>query len=132
MRRFKDPRIVQLIAAIEARFPETTVITIPTPDAGIFDECTLKVLNAPEDPPLVVERFSFTIEEQLWGDDPIPVMVGSVSPENTAKHYCEHLREELAARQRRPTRRRRTSVRSPARATKPRRSKASAGARRSR
>jgi hypothetical protein len=86
-----DPRIPKLIAALKRRFPETTIMTCPIPDPGIYDECWIRLLNAPTQPAGIVHVVAGELIEEIWGDDPVPVLVGGVSPENTAKYYAHHL-----------------------------------------
>jgi hypothetical protein len=81
----KDPRIAKLMKALTRRFPGTTLITGPMPDAPHSGETRIKVLNAPDDPPGVVYDFAWAVSFELWGDDPHPALVSPVSRENTAK-----------------------------------------------
>src|SRR5690348_6271438 len=99
-----DPKISRLIAALQRRFPGTTIITLPIPDAGIYDECWIKVLTAPTTPVGVVHSVANELINELWGDDPVPVLVGGVSPESTAKYYAEHLpKARVASKSKRRT-----------------------------
>ena len=109
----KDPRIAKLMKALLRRFPGTTLITGPMPDAPDSGETRIRVLNAPDVPPLVVEDYAHTVIWDLWGDEPWPAHVGSVNRENTAKYYSHHLPKARASRRRTrrpPTRRRRVAT----------------------
>jgi hypothetical protein len=108
----KDPRIAKLMKALLRRFPGTTLITGPMPDSPDSGEIRIRVLNAPDDPPLVVERYAHAVIWDLWGDEPWPALVGSVNREDTAKYYSHHLPKARASRRRtrRPTRRRRAAT----------------------
>ena len=112
--KFKDARINKLIAALQARFPGTTIITGPMRDAPYSGETHIQLLNAPTEPPTLVSDEGIRLINELWGDDWIDVYVGGVGPESTAKYYSHHLKKPHAARSRaRPTRRRKAA--SPAR-----------------
>lgn len=126
MTRFKDPRIATLIRALEERFPDATVITEPIPDAGFFDECMVTVLNAPTRPVGVVSRFAHSIELEIWGDDPLPVLVDGVDPVQSAMYYADRLKKSVPSRRRRPS----ATARPPATGTSSRRSGTAASARR--
>jgi hypothetical protein len=108
----KDPRIARLMKAIVRRFPGTTLITGPMPDQPGSGETLIKVLNAPDEPPLVVQQYAQTMIWDLWGDEPWPALVDAVNRENTAKYYAHHLPKARASRRRtrRPTRRRRAAT----------------------
>jgi hypothetical protein len=94
-----DPRIDAVAAAIEARFPGVTVVRRRCPDPSAYDiECMLDVLNAPKDPPLMVEDYAWEFAFGLYGDEPTPFLVGSYSPEDSAKYFAEELAAALAAR----------------------------------
>lgn len=94
----KDPRIAKLMKALLTRFPGTTLITGPMPDSPGSGETLIKVLNAPDRPPLVVSDFAWTVIDELWGDEPIPVLVGGVNRENTAKYYAHRLPKSRPSR----------------------------------
>jgi hypothetical protein len=104
----KDPRIAKLMRALRQRFPETTLITGPMPDAPGSGETLIEVLNAPDDPPRAVQNYAFSVIEGLWGDEPWPALVRSVNRENTAKYYAHRLPKARASR--RPPRRRRVAT----------------------
>lgn len=109
----KDKRIAKLMDALRRKFPGTTLITGPMPDAPDSGETLIKVLNAPMDPPGVVFDFAWSVKERLWGDEPIPALVMPIGRESTAKYYSEHLprrRTPRRARRRRPPARGRTRV----------------------
>jgi hypothetical protein len=103
----KDPRIAKLIKALLKRFPGTSIITGPMPDAPGSGETWIRLLNAPDDPPTVVHDFASAVIFDLWGDEPHPALVGAVNRENTAKYYADRVPK---ARARRPARRRRTTA----------------------
>jgi hypothetical protein len=94
--------------ALARRFPGTTLITGPMPDAPDSGETRIKVLNAPDDPPGVVRDFAWTVIFELWGDEPHPALVSPVNRENTAKYYAHRLPKARASR--RKTRRRRVAT----------------------
>ena len=104
----KDPRIAKLKKALLRRFPGTTLITGPMPDAPDSGEICIQVLNAPDEPPLVVHNYAHTVIWDLWGDEPWPALVDSVNRENTAKYYAHRLPKARASR--RKTRRRRVAT----------------------
>ena len=87
----KDPRIAKLMKAISRRFPGTTLITGPMPDAPDSGEIRIKVLNAPDEPPRVVKDYAWSVIWELWGDEPWPALVHAVNREDTAKYYAHHL-----------------------------------------
>lgn len=103
----KDPRIAKLIKALLKRFPGTSAITGPMPDAPDSGETRITLLNAPNDPPTLVYDFAWSVEEELWGDEPHPALVSAVNREDTAKYYANRLPK---ARSRRPARRRRAAA----------------------
>jgi hypothetical protein len=101
--RWKDPRIEKLWKAVERRFPGTTLREFPMPDRGAYDECWIRVLNAPTKPPGIVTAFAHKVMWRLRGDEPWPASVSGVSPENTAKHYAHLLpAKPLVAKTKRP------------------------------
>ena len=87
----KDPRIAKLMKAISNRFPGTTLITGPMPDAPGSGETLIEVLNAPDDPPRVVKDYAMSVIWKLWGDEPWPALVSAVNREDTAKYYAHRL-----------------------------------------
>ena len=100
----RDPRIAKLMKALRRRFPGTTLITGPMPDAPESGEILIEVLNAPDDPPLVVTEYAHTVIWELWGDEPWPALVGGVNREQTAKYYAHRLPKARPSKRR--TRRR--------------------------
>ena len=99
----KDPRIAKLISALSRRFPGTTIVTSPMPDSPGSGETMIQVLNAPMDPPSLVDHFAWQVIGKLWRDDWITVCVNPVSPEQSAKYYSQHVPKTRLA----PPRRRR-------------------------
>jgi hypothetical protein len=100
----KDPRTFRLMRELSRRFPGTTLVTRPMRDGGDPGEIVLEVLNAPVHPPGAVERVARRWIWNLWGDEPWPVYVSGISPENTLKYHADDLARAQRAR---PTRRRR-------------------------
>lgn len=94
----KDPRVAKLIRALELRFPGTTVVTRPMMDQPGSGELRVSVLNAPMTPVTTVDDFANPLIDELWGDDPVPVFVSPVSPQNTRKYYAEHVRKARRTR----------------------------------
>jgi hypothetical protein len=95
----RDARIDQVICAIEARYPGTIVVTRPCPDPDVRDiECMVDVLNAPKDPPNAVEFFALERADRVFGDDPIPFLVGAYSPEDSRRYFAADLQRSRAAR----------------------------------
>ena len=107
----KDPRIAKLIRALLKRFPGTSVVTGPMPDEPDSGETWIHLLNAPDDPPTIVEDFAWSVKEKLWGDEPHPALVSGVNREDTAKYYADRLPKTRSRRPaRRAPRRRRTAA----------------------
>jgi hypothetical protein len=104
MDALKDPRTTRLMRELSRRFPRTTLVTRPMRDQPDSGEIMLKVLNAPVRPAEAVERVARRWIWKLWGDEPWPVYVDPVSPEDSRKYYAEEL---ARARRARPSRRRR-------------------------
>src|SRR5678815_5993600 len=98
----KDPRIAKFIKALLKRFPGTSVITGPMPDDPGSGETRITLLNAPNDPPTIVYDFAWSVQMELWGDDPHPALVSPVNRADTAKYYADRLPK---TRSRRPARR---------------------------
>jgi hypothetical protein len=111
----KDPRTAKFLKALARRLPGTTLVTRPMCDQPGSGEIMVEVLNAPTEPIDAVERVARPLIWKLWGDDPWPVYVHGVSPENTLKHYAEDLarakRARSSRRRRTPLKRRRTAAR---------------------
>ena len=117
-----DPRIPKLMGALRRRFPGTTVIALPFAE-GVYDEAWIRVLNAPKTPPGLVHKVASELIDEIWGDDIVPVLVGGVDREQTAKYFAKHLRKPRAVRRtkrpravvatarRRPTKRRTRAAR---------------------
>jgi len=104
MDALKDPRTARLMRELSRRFPGTTLVTRPMADQPGSGEILLQVLNAPVRPAGAVERVARRWIWKLWGDEPWPVYVDPVSPENTLKYHAEDLakaRRAPAARRRR-------------------------------
>jgi hypothetical protein len=107
-----DPRIATLMRALRRRFPGTTLITGPMPDAPESGETLIKVLNAPVGSPSPVEEFAQATIWKLWGDEPWPALVDPVSRQSTAKYYSQHVPKPKRTARRRATapRKRRRAV----------------------
>jgi hypothetical protein len=107
----RDRRIARLLTALTARFPGTTPILGPRMDDPDSGEVLITLLNAPTDPPTLVHRFAWTVIDELWGDEPVPVSVGAVSRADTAKYYAHRLPKPRTSRRRSPRRRAASSAR---------------------
>jgi hypothetical protein len=105
MDALKDARTLRLMRELSRRFPGTTLVTSPRRDAPGSGEILVQVLNAPVRPADAVERVARRWIWKLWGDDPWPVYVEGVSPENTLKYHAADLARAQRAQR---TRRRRT------------------------
>jgi hypothetical protein len=92
-----DPRIPKLMAALRRRFPGSTVISEPFTE-GIYDEAWIRVLNAPDGPPGIVHDVASELIDEIWGDDIVPVMVGGVRRDQTAKYFAKYLPKPRAVR----------------------------------
>ena len=57
-------------------------------DGCVSQQRPARVAGAPMNPPMLVHDEGWKIIDELWGDDWIPVTVGGVSPESTAKYYA--------------------------------------------
>jgi len=112
MDALKDPRTARLMRELSRRFPGTTLVTRPMRDAPDSGEIMLEVLNAPVDD---VQRVARRWIWKLWGDDPWPVYVSGISPEDTMKYHAADLaraqRARPTRRRRAPAKRRRTAAR---------------------
>ena len=99
----KDPRTAKFMKELARRLPGTKLVTRPMPDAPDSGEVMIEVLNAPTYPIDAVERIARPLIWKLWGDDPWPVYVHGVSPEDTLRYHAADL---ARARRARPARRR--------------------------
>jgi hypothetical protein len=92
----KDPRVAKFIDALKRRFPGTTMIVGPSPDAPHSGETYIRMLNSPA-PYGVVDRFAQALIWDLWGDEPWPASVYPVSPQDTATYYSHLVRKPRRA-----------------------------------
>jgi len=83
-----DPRTASVIAAISARFPGVTVEIHPNPAPGMPtmpDE--ICVLDVPRSQQHEVQKFGLEVAFTVFGDDPLPFLVGAYDPEQSAQEF---------------------------------------------
>lgn len=93
----RDPRIDQVVEAIRREFPGTTVVTARCPDPDARDiECMVYALNAPQELTRRVAQFGLARAYQLWGDEPVPILVDAIDPAQSSLFFGELLAAHVA------------------------------------
>jgi hypothetical protein len=83
-----DPRTASVVAAIAARFPGTTVEIHdnPAPDMPTMPNF-ICVLDVPASQTREVEDFGLEVAFAVFGDDPLPFLVGAFDPAQSAQEF---------------------------------------------
>jgi hypothetical protein len=84
-----DPRMNAVLAAVTARFPGTRIEVRPNPDpataTGMPDFAF--ILDVPPERGYEVSKFALEVAFAVFGDEPIPFLVGTVDPVQSAQCF---------------------------------------------
>ncbi len=83
-----DPRTASVVAAIAARFPGTRVEIRDNPAPGMPTMPDyICVLDVPTSQLREVEDFGLEVAFAVFGDEPLPFLVGAFDPQQSAQEF---------------------------------------------